>query len=56
VVSLTAAGAKIVRAAEPHWRRAQQQVARRLGRERFDALIATLREMETLHPGARHDG
>jgi len=49
-VSLTPAGARAVRGAGPHWRRAQAQVARKLGPARLAALIATLREIETLHP------
>lgn len=49
-VSLTDAGARAVVDAEPHWRRAQSQVAHRLGSEKLEALIATLREIETLHP------
>jgi DNA-binding MarR family transcriptional regulator len=49
-VSVTRAGEMAVRAAEPHWRRAQEQVAHRLGQAKLEALIATLREIETLHP------
>lgn len=49
-VTLTSAGSHAIRLAEPHWRRAQAQVARRLGGARLDALIATLAEIETLHP------
>jgi len=54
-VTLTRAGVAAIRAAEPDWMRAQAQVARRLGAARLDALIATLAEIETLHPatGAR---
>jgi DNA-binding MarR family transcriptional regulator len=50
VVSLTRAGEKAIRAAEPHWARAQAQVAHRLGRVKLDTLIATLGEVEALHP------
>lgn len=50
-VSLTSSGARALRAAEPHWKRAQAQVAEKLGAAKLDALIATLREIETLHPG-----
>jgi DNA-binding MarR family transcriptional regulator len=49
-VSLTPAGAKAVRRAEPYWRQAQTQVAHTLGPAKLDAFIATLREIETLHP------
>jgi DNA-binding MarR family transcriptional regulator len=49
-VSLTRAGEKAIRAAEPHWKRAQDQVTARLGAGRFNALVATLRELEALHP------
>ena len=49
-VSLTRAGAKILRAAQPHWKRAQIQVANKLGSDRLEALIATLGEIEALHP------
>jgi DNA-binding MarR family transcriptional regulator len=49
-VSLTRAGAKALRAAQPHWKRAQSQVANKLGSDRLEALIATLGEIEALHP------
>jgi DNA-binding MarR family transcriptional regulator len=49
--ALTRAGAAALKAAEPHWRRAQAQVAKRLGPRKLESLIATLREIETLHPG-----
>jgi DNA-binding MarR family transcriptional regulator len=49
-VSLTHAGESAVHGAEPHWRRAQAQVARKLGPAKLEALLATLREIETLHP------
>jgi DNA-binding MarR family transcriptional regulator len=48
---ITAAGEAALRAAAPHWKRAQAEVGRRLGASRLDALIATLAEIETLHPG-----
>ena len=48
--SLTRAGAKALRAAQPHWKRAQVQVANKLGAARLEALIATLGEIEALHP------
>jgi len=49
-VSLTRAGTRAIRDAEPYWKRAQADVARRLGAPKLDALIATLAEIETLHP------
>ncbi len=48
--TLTRAGLDAIRLAEPHWRRAQAQVAQRLGDTRLAALIATLAEIEKLHP------
>ncbi len=56
-VALTRTGTAALRAAEPHWRRAQARVAKVLGPERLDMLIATLAELESLHPSpARHHG
>ncbi|HEY7943575.1 MAG TPA: MarR family winged helix-turn-helix transcriptional regulator [Casimicrobiaceae bacterium] len=49
-VALTRSGAKALQAATPYWKRAQADVARRLGSERLDALIATLADVEMLHP------
>jgi DNA-binding MarR family transcriptional regulator len=49
-VALTAAGEGALRAALPHWKRAQAAVAGRLGPAKLAALIATLAEIETLHP------
>ena len=49
-VALTRAGTAALRAAEPHWKRAQARVAKRLGAGTLDALIATLAELESLHP------
>jgi DNA-binding MarR family transcriptional regulator len=49
-VALTRAGIAAIRAAEPHWKRAQAQVSKRLGAERLGSLIATLAELESLHP------
>src|SRR5690349_23034092 len=52
-VALTREGSAALKRAEPHWARAQKIVAQRLGADRLDALIATLGELETLHPGSR---
>jgi DNA-binding MarR family transcriptional regulator len=49
-VTLTAAGERALRAAEPHWRRAQALVRRKLGAAKLDLLIETLGELEALHP------
>ena len=49
-VSLTGAGARAVRSATPHWRRAQSQVAAQIGPRRVEELIATLADVEQLHP------
>ncbi len=49
-VSLTRAGEKALRAALPQWQHAQIQVANKLGSDRLEALIATLSEIEALHP------
>jgi len=49
-ISLTRNGAKAVRSAKPHWRRAQAHVAAQIGAPRLDALISTLAEVEKLHP------
>jgi DNA-binding MarR family transcriptional regulator len=54
-VAITAAGRRELRAADPHWQRAQKDVRRRLGAERLRALIETLREIESLHPHAPHE-
>jgi len=51
-VTLTRAGAATLDSAADEWKRAQAVVARRIGRERLDALIATLAELESLHPDA----
>jgi DNA-binding MarR family transcriptional regulator len=49
-VSLTAKGAAALHRAEPYWKRAQEDVARRVGKPKLDALIAILGELESLHP------
>lgn len=49
-VALTRRGIAAIRAAEPHWKRAQAQVSKTLGPRRLDSLIATLAELESLHP------
>ncbi len=49
-VSLTRAGALAIRAALPHWKRAQAQVSARIGTAKLQALVATLDAIESLHP------
>jgi DNA-binding MarR family transcriptional regulator len=55
-VSLTASGERALRAAIPHWKRAQARVADALGISKLQALIGMLGEIEALHPdpGGRH--
>jgi len=48
--SLTTAGRAALRAAQPHWARAQAIVARRLGDAKVRALLEALAEIESLHP------
>jgi DNA-binding MarR family transcriptional regulator len=49
-VALTARGASALRRAEPLWARAQEDVARRVGKARLRSLFAILDELESLHP------
>ena len=49
-VSLTRAGERALKAALPHWQRAQAEVAKQIGADKLAALIATLRDIEALHP------
>ena len=49
-VRLTREGSAALKRAGPHWARAQKIVAQRLGSEKLEALIATLGELESLHP------
>jgi DNA-binding MarR family transcriptional regulator len=51
-IELTRAGRAALRAAMPYWERAQKQVAKRLGTAKLESLIATLAEVEALHPDA----
>ena len=51
-IVLTRAGEAALRAAMPYWERAQKQVAKRVGGAKLESLIATLREIEGLHPDA----
>jgi DNA-binding MarR family transcriptional regulator len=52
-VAITKNGKSTLNRAEPCWTQAQKAVAKRLGAERLDALIATLGELESLHPSNR---
>jgi len=49
-VTITRAGAAALDEASAEWKRAQAAVAKRIGRERLDTLIATLTDLESLHP------
>jgi DNA-binding MarR family transcriptional regulator len=49
-VAITRKGVATLKAAEPHWARAQREVERRIGVDKLDALIETLGELESLHP------
>jgi len=51
-VALTARGAAALRRAEPYWKRAQHDVARRVGQPRLDDLMSILGQLEALHPDA----
>jgi DNA-binding MarR family transcriptional regulator len=54
-VAISRKGVAALRAAEPCWMRAQKEVARRIGPERLETLIATLGELEALHPANAQD-
>jgi len=49
-VAITRKGSATLKAAEPHWTRAQREVERRIGVDKLEALIETLGELESLHP------
>jgi len=49
-IALTAKGAGALKRAQPYWKRAQEDVAHRIGQPKLDALIAILGELESLHP------
>jgi len=49
-VKLTRVGGAELARAVPYWSRAQAAVRERVGAERLDGLIATLGELESLHP------
>ena len=52
-VALTRIGKAALKSAEPRWAQAQKIVAERLGADKLDTLIATLGELESLHPSNR---
>ena len=56
-VAISRNGLQALKAAEPHWKRAQQAVAKRIGASKLETLIAMLGELESLHPAraASHD-
>jgi DNA-binding MarR family transcriptional regulator len=49
-VAITRKGTAALRVAEPCWERAQTLVEERIGADKVNALIETLRELEELHP------
>ncbi len=49
-VSLTPEGRRVFRAGFPHWKRAQESVALRLGQVPFARALAALRELADGHP------
>jgi len=49
-VAITARGKSALRAALPHWQRAQAEVTKHIGADKLAALIAMLADIETLHP------
>lgn len=49
-VAISRKGLNALKAAMPHWERAQSEVTRHLGAARLDALISTLGQLEALHP------
>jgi DNA-binding MarR family transcriptional regulator len=51
-VAISRKGSAALRTAEPHWMRVQKEVAKRVGADKLDALIATLQDLEALHPDA----
>jgi DNA-binding MarR family transcriptional regulator len=51
-VAITPAGEAAIQAALPYWKRAQHEVVGHLGAARLDALLATLAEIEILHPSS----
>ena len=49
-LTLTQSGERAMHCAEAYWQRAQLQVAGLLGREKLEALVGVLGEVEALHP------
>jgi DNA-binding MarR family transcriptional regulator len=50
---MTRKGLAALKSATPHWQHAQKEVAARIGRDKLDALIDVLGELESLHPAMR---
>jgi DNA-binding MarR family transcriptional regulator len=55
-VRIIRAGRAALTKATPAWRRAQVEVARRLGAPRVDALVGLLADVEKLHPAPESRG
>ena len=51
-VAISRKGHAALRTAEPYWMRVQKEVTKRMGADKLEALIATLHDLESLHPGA----
>ena len=49
-VALTRAGKAALERARPYWKEAQDEVAKKLGEPRIDALVGLLASVESLHP------
>jgi DNA-binding MarR family transcriptional regulator len=54
--TLTRAGRAALERALPYWRRAQSEVAQRLGERKIDALVGLLATVEELHPAPEPRG
>lgn len=52
-VALTRKGNVALKRSEPCWAQAQKTVAKHLGADKLESLIATLGELESLHPSNR---
>jgi DNA-binding MarR family transcriptional regulator len=51
-VAISRKGSAALRTAEPYWMRVQKEVTKRVGADKLETLIATLHDLEALHPGA----
>ena len=51
-VGISRKGSAALRTAEPYWMRVQKEVTKRVGADKLETLIATLHDLEALHPTA----